>query len=137
MALVTRRADVSIDPSMAHEVTRIPNLTGLVAGQALDPGAPCHIHTDGTVHMSNGTAADADAVVHGFTGKSYVAGEPVTLYRNGAVFEYTALGTLTPGATLYLGATDGRLDTAATTGDAAGVAIALDDSHIMVAFTKG
>lgn len=132
MALVTPISNISVDPSMAHEVSRTPALNGLVAGEALLAGAPCHIHTDGTVLMSNGTAANADAVVHGFTGKAYVVGEPVTLFQEGAVFEY-ATG-MTPGQTLYLGTTDGRLDTAATTGDPDGIAFALDAKRIMVRY---
>lgn len=130
MALVTPIANITVEPVTARHVYRNPNLIGLVAGEALLAAAPCHIESDGMVYMSNGTADNADAVVDGFTGKPYVAGEPVTLYGDGAIFEYAA--GLTPGAKLYLGTTDGRLDTSTTTGDSQGIAKALDAKHIQV-----
>lgn len=132
MALITPIATVSADFASIHEVARTPALPGLVAGQALLAGAPCHVESDGKVYMSNGTAANADAFVVGFTAKTYVVDEPVTLFGQGLVLEY---GTgLTPGAKYFLGTTDGRLDTAATTGDSRGIAVALDAKRIMVRF---
>jgi hypothetical protein len=78
--------------------------------------------------MTNATAADALANVHGWTGQAYAIGEPVTLWGRDAIFQY---GTgLTPGATLYAGATKGRLDTAPTVGDAVGVALVVSATHI-------
>ena len=129
MALVTRVSNASIDMSSAQYAPQIPDL---VAGEALDVAAPCHIDaTDGKVYMSNGTAADADAKIDGFTPRAVASGQPVTLVGKGARFRYSD-GNLTPGATYYLGATDGRLDTAATTGDAAGVAKAINAYDIRV-----
>lgn len=121
MALVTRNSNITIDGVSAINTTQIPASIGLVAGEALDAAAPCYIKaSDGLVYMSNGTAADEAAKIDGWTGKSYLVGEPVSLFGVGSLFEY---GTgLTPGATLYIGATAGRLDTAPTTGDAVGVA---------------
>jgi hypothetical protein len=79
--------------------------------------------------MTDATAADALARVMGWTGKAYSAGEVVTLHGVGAIFEY---GTgLTPGATLFAGATAGRLDDAATVGDAVGVAKVATATHIV------
>lgn len=132
MALITPITTVTVDIAHLHEVQRTPNLNTMVAGQALLAGAPCHIESDGTVHMSNGTAANADAVVLGFTTKAYVVGEPVTLFGQGTVLEYGS--GLTPGATYFLGTTDGRLDTAATTGGTRGIAVALDSKRIMVRY---
>jgi hypothetical protein len=59
----------------------------------------------------------------------------VTLFGYGARFKYGS--GLTPGALYFVGATAGRLDTAATTGDAAGVAVALDTTDIMVIRANG
>lgn len=99
----------------------------LYAGEALDPVAPCYIKDDGLVYMSNGTGANAAAAVDGVTPCSYAIGEAVTLHNFGR-YRY---GTgLTPGATYYVGATKGRLDTAATTGDAVGCARAINATDI-------
>lgn len=128
MALVTRLTNVSVEGISAAHAAQIPASLGLVAGAAIDPAAPCRIAADGLVYMTNATAADALANVDGFSGKAYVAGEPVTLWGRGVIFEY-ATG-LTPGAMLYAAATAGRLDTAATVGDAVGVARVISATHI-------
>jgi hypothetical protein len=107
-----------------------PQIPGLVAGEDLDPVAPCYIGANFKVFMSNGAAANEAASFDGFTPKEYKTGEPVTLFGVGTRFKY-ADGTLTPG-TLYIGATKGRLDTAATTGDTKGVARVIDASDIRV-----
>lgn len=128
MALVTRASDAQVD---AISAMKMPQLSGdLYAGEALDACAPCYIHTDGTVHMSNGTANDAEARVVGWTPKAYASGQPVTLYGPGLRMRYSAAG-LSVGTVLYLGATNGRLDTAATTGDSVGIAFVFDSSHII------
>lgn len=129
MSLLARITTVTADYAHLHEVQRTPNLNGLVAGEALLAGAPCHIEGDGMVYMSNGTAANADAVVVGWTIKPYVVGEPVTLFGDGTVMEYGS--GLTPGARYFLATTDGRLDTAATTGGTTAIAVALDAKRIM------
>ena len=130
MALVTAPATTTtVETRSAQHAAQIPASLGLTAGEDLLTAAPCRIHSDGKVYMSNGTAANAAANVHGWTGKTYKSGEPVTLWRAGVIFEY---GTgLTPGAVLYAGATAGRLDTAATTGDATGVALVVSATHII------
>lgn len=133
MTLVTRSSLASIDISSAK---RAPQIADLIAGEDIDIAAPCHIDaSDGKVYMSNGTAADADAAVDGFAGRNASSGEPVTLFGNGVRFKYAASG-LTPGATYFLGATDGRLDTAATTGDAVGVAKAINATDVRVVRDK-
>lgn len=130
MALVTPlTTNITIETVSARHAFRNPALDGLVAGEALLAAAPCYIHTDGTVHMSNGTADNNEAVVAGWTGKSYAAGEPVTLFEE-AVFEY-ATG-MTPGDLFYLGTTNGRIDDTATTGGTAPIAMALDAKRIKV-----
>lgn len=128
MALITRNTGVTVETISASRAPVIPSSLGLTAGEALDGAAPCYIHTDGTVFMSNGTANNAAAAVHGWAAKAYAVGQPVTLMGPGVLFEY---GTgLTPGAVLYVGATKGRLDSGATTGDSAGCAVCVSATHI-------
>ena len=128
MALVTRDARASMDTSTGMIA---PQITGLIAGEDLDPAAPCYIKAaDGKVYMSNGTAANEAATFAGFTPKTVKAGEPVTLFALGTIFRYAS--GLTPGAKLYIGATAGRLDTAASVGDAVGVARVLTAETIQV-----
>lgn len=129
MALVTRDSAASMDASTGMIA---PQITGCIAGENLDVAAPCYIKgSDGLVYMSNGTAANEAAKCDGFTPRTTKAGQAVTLFGVGARFHYAASG-LTPGAPLYIGATAGRLDTAATTGDAVGVARAINATDIRV-----
>jgi hypothetical protein len=134
MALVTPAADLSVDASLA---LTCPQISGdLFAGEDLLAGAPCYIkNADGLVYQSNGTAATEPAGIDGFTPRAVKSGEPVTLLGIGNRIRYAAAGTLTPGAKLYIGATAGRLDTAATTGDAVGVARAINDTDIRITRT--
>lgn len=119
MALLTKLADASIDAASAAYA---PQRSGLTAGEALDTLAPCVIDpADGLVYMSNGTAANARAGFDGFTARAYALGDTnVTLFGIGTKMRYAS--AMTPGNKLYIGATAGRLDSAATTGDAVGVA---------------
>lgn len=129
MALVTKDPNASIDASTAMYA---PQITGLMAGEDLEAAAPCYIKAaDGKVYMSVGSAADEAAGFAGFTARAARAGQPVTLFSAGARFHY-APASLTPGATLYIAATPGQLDTAPTTGDEVGVARALTPSDIQV-----
>jgi hypothetical protein len=129
MALVTRSANASGDTS---NLQIAPQLSGdLYAGEALDPIAPCYIKAaDGLVYMSNGTAANEAAKFDGFTARTVPAGQPVTLYGVGARFRY---GTgLTIGTDLFVAATAGRLDTAATTGGVRAIARVINATDIRV-----
>jgi len=132
MALITAAATTTtVETRSAQHATQIPASLGLVAGEALLAAAPCYIKaSDGRVFMSNGTAATEPAKTDGFTGRNYAAGEPVTLWGRGVIFEYGA--GLTPGGLLFIGATAGRLDNAATTGDAVGVARVINATHIRI-----
>jgi hypothetical protein len=128
MALVTRSAVASMDASTGMFA---PQITGLIAGENLDVAAPCYIKSsDGKIYMSNGTAANEAAEIVGFTPRAAKSGEPITLFGEGARFHYGS--GLTPGDKFYIGATAGRLDTAATTGDALGVAQVLTATDIRV-----
>lgn len=130
MALVTPRAAPSFDSSTAQFA---PQVAGLVAGEDLLAAAPCYVKaSDNKVYMSNGTAANEAARVHGFTGKACKAGRAVTLLGIGTRFGYADSG-LTPGQPLYAGTTAGRLDTAATTGGTSPVAFAVDTTDIVFA----
>ena len=128
MELITRSANASMDASTGMFA---PQITGLIAGEALDVAAPCYIKSsDGLVYMSNGTSANEAAEVVGFTPRAVKSGQPVTLFGKGARFSY---GTgLTPGDKYYIGATAGRLDASTTTGDAVGVAQAITATDIRV-----
>lgn len=128
MSLVTRAATAQMDVSTGQFA---PQITGLVAGEDLDAAAPCYIKSsDGKVYMSNGTAANEAAEVVGFTPRAVKSGQPVTVFGKGTRFHYGS--GLTPGDKYYVGATAGRLDTAATTGDAVGVAQAITATDIRV-----
>lgn len=129
MSLVT---PVAYPSGNANANLVVPPIAGdLYAGEALLAVAPCYIKAaDGLVYQSNGTAANAAAGFDGFTPRAYGIGEAVTLMGVGAQFGYST--GLTPGATLYIAATAGRLDTAATTGDAVGVAKAINATMIRV-----
>lgn len=129
MALIARTARVNFD---ANSVVYAPQISGnLYAGENIDAGAPCYIAADGLVYMSDATANNIKAHCDGFAPVMRKTGEPLTLYGPGAVFRYSD-GLLTPGETYYLAATKGRLDSAATTGDASGIVRAIDTVHIRV-----
>ncbi len=126
MALIAK----SGTPSLASETPKGANrINGLLAGEAIAAGDACYIASDGTVMRSNGTSANAAAAFRGLAGGAAAAGEAVTVYRN-VTFHYGA--GLTPGASYFVGATAGRLDTAATTGGTTEVAYAVDATRIYV-----
>jgi hypothetical protein len=103
----------------------------LYAGEDIDAVAACHIGTDGLVYMSNGAAANQAAHFDGICPVKRLKGEPLTLYGPGTIFKYSD-GGLTPGRNLYVAATKGRLDDAATTGDDQGVVRTINASHVRV-----
>lgn len=127
MTIVTRSGSARIDTVTARLVSQLSG--NLYAGEDLNACSPCVIRNDGLVYMSDGTAADANAHVDGFVPKLTLQGEPVTLYGPGLRMKFSD-GNLTPGQLLYVAATAGELDDAATTGDATGVAKAYDTNDI-------
>lgn len=129
MALITRLASASGDGT---HLMKVPQISGdIYAGETLDPVAPCYIKAaDGLVYMSNGTAANEAAKFDGFTARKVEAGQPVTLYGIGGRFGYGS--GLTPGAPYFVGATAGRLDTAATIGGLVAIARAINATDIRV-----
>lgn len=129
MALLTRDAKASLDASTGMFAQQ---LTGLIAGEDLDAAAPCYINsTDGLVYMSTGAAANEAAEFVGMTPRAAKEGEPVTLFGLGARFRYSD-GGLTPGDKYFIGATAGRLDTAATTGGTVAIARAVTANDIVI-----
>jgi hypothetical protein len=136
MALVTVSTVAGLDASSGMYAPQISD--GLVAGEDIGSSSqaitPCYIKaSDGKVYMTNATAAGEAARLAGFAARYAKTGEPITLFGIGTKFEYST--GLTPGAIFYLAATAGRLDTAATTGDAVGVAQAITATLIRV--TRG
>jgi hypothetical protein len=128
MSLVTRDSACSMD---ANTGRKAPHIAGLLAGEAIDAGAPVYIKSsDGKLYMSNGTAANEAAEIVGFAPAAASAGEACSVYGKGARFRYGS--GLTPGDKYYIAATAGRLDTAATTGDAVGVAQAITSTDIRI-----
>lgn len=128
MALLARAADASVDASTAMFAEQV---SGLVAGEAIDACAACYIATaDGKVYQSNGTSANAAAKVDGFSAQAAAAGQGVTLLGRGTRMRY---GTgLTIAALYYLGTTAGRLDTATTTGGTVALAKAISATDVVV-----
>lgn len=133
MTDIARVASASLDLSTAMFA---PQITGLVAGEDLSPCAPCYIKAaDGKVYECNGSANNALAQVIGFTARTVKSGEPVTLFREGARMKYGS--GLTIGAIYYLSTNSGELQTTASTGDSAGVAIAITATDIVIIRANG
>jgi hypothetical protein len=127
MALVTK-----VSPSIdANTAKNAPQITGLYAGEALEICAPCYIASaDGLVYMCNSTNDDEETEVIGFTARAVAIGEPVTLFGKGMRMRYAA--SMTPGNYLYVGTTNGRLDTVPQAGSPEPVAVVLTATDIMV-----
>src|SRR5215204_7666220 len=120
MALISK----SGTPSLASPYPDGGNvLRGLLAGEAIAAGDVIYVASDGTIMRSNGTAATAPAVGGWIAAGAAASGEACTGFKN-VSFHYGS--GLTPGAPYYVGATAGRLDTAATTGGTVVVARAID-----------
>ncbi len=125
MALIVTSGTPSLSSVVPPQNTVIGS--GLTAGEDIAAGDACYIASDGTIRRSDGTAAGAAATAHGIAARAAKAGEAVTLFRY-VEFHY---GTgLTPGAPLYVAATAGRLDSAATTGGTTPVAFCVDSTRI-------
>lgn len=129
MATLTRVAQASGDTT---HLMKVPQISGdIYAGEALDAVAACYIKAvDGKVYMSNGTAGNEAAKFDGFTPRACALGQPVTLYGVGARFRYGS--GLTIGADLYVSATAGRLDDAASTGGITAIARVVTATDIRV-----
>jgi len=131
MTVLSVNTNASLDAVSAQ---RVPFISGLFAGEALDAVVPCYIHTDGLVYelvsTSGSVAANAAKPLAGFTADSVAIGGPVTLFRNGARFDYSA--GLTPGAMLYPAATAGLLSASAVNTNDSAIALVVTASDIIV-----
>jgi hypothetical protein len=131
MALVTPATNPGPSPDTSA-ILLVPPIVGLFAGEDLLAVAPCYIKTsDGKVYQSNGTAATEPAEFAGVTARATKSGQPVTLYGLGSQFRYATFSGQA-GDKLFIAATAGRFDTAATTGDAVGTARVLDTERIQI-----
>jgi hypothetical protein len=118
MAAVAKSTKASMDATTGMIA---PQISGLIAGEALGVCAFCYIKAaDGKVYNCDTTAQDEKAILAGVCPRAANAGEPVTLFGVGTVIKYSD-ALLTPGAIYYLDVTanKGGLNTAATTGDTA------------------
>ena len=103
-----------------------------IAAEALLKCAPVNLNSDGEIEMSNATLANAAGAFLGITPRAAAAGEPASIYGIGTQFNWSSAGALTPGATYYIGATDGTIDDTATTGDNLGSFKAIDTKVLVV-----
>jgi hypothetical protein len=114
----------TINPGVEHQPGK-----GLLAGEAIAAGDLCYIKNDGKIWRSNGTSVNAAAKCVGIAAKAADSGQPITVLR-GVSFNYGA--SMTPGAAVYVSATAGAIDDAATTGGTAPVGFCEDATKIFV-----
>ena len=86
--------------------------------------------------MSNAAAATAPGQFLGVAARAALAGEPVTLFGEGAQFQWSSAGALTPGSPYFVGGTDGTIDDTTTLGDTLGSFVAIDDKVLRVTRTR-
>lgn len=104
-------------------------LAGLLAGEAIACGDLCYIKSDGKIWRSNGTAATAPAVCIGISMEACAVGEACTIVWNVNVRYGSGL---TPGAKLFVSATAGAIDDAATTGGTAPIGYVVDATRVHI-----
>ncbi|MBA2672027.1 MAG: DUF2190 family protein [Gemmatimonadetes bacterium] len=128
MAAITKSTSVNIDASSGMYVSTI---SGKLAGEAIAKGDACYIKgSDGKIYRSINTSANEAAMVHGLAADAAAAGEAVSLYSAGAIWEYST--GMTPGTEVFLGAVAGGLDTAAGTGHPLPVGHVVDAQRIRI-----
>ena len=126
MATETRSADARISVDTTTQI-----LSGdLYAGEALNAVAACTIDSTGAVVHSDGTANNDAATVMGYTPRAYASGDAVDLILPPFVAKFSDAG-LTIGQAVYVSATAGLMDDAATTGDSTGIGRAITTSDIL------
>lgn len=112
-----------------------PQITGLYAGEAIEPCAPCYIkEEDGKVYMWDD--AYVGAVFAGICPRLAAAEQPVTLLGLGTRFGYGS--GLLPGRVLYLVGSEGdhgKYDDAPTAGDPNGVLMCIDTTDVVIIHT--
>lgn len=105
-------------------------VTGLVAGEALDYCSLVYIKSDGKAWLATGAALTAPARARGIVPGKHASGDKdVTIYFGEVTVNYGA--GLTPGADYYLsGTVPGGLADAASTGGLAVIAFAVDATRV-------
>jgi len=132
MAILTRDTKLAQGGLETIQAMFVPQLSGnLFAGEDLRAVAPCYQAADGMFYECVGAANDEKAVISGWTGKLYKAGETITLYGLGAIFHFSN-AALTPGQLVYMGAAAGDLDDAQQTGHPGAIAQAFTANEIRV-----
>jgi hypothetical protein len=142
MADITK-VSPSVEPRSAMRAVILEG--DLLAGEALSAGDAVFIHSDGklyqsdavdhvdTLELTDSGTDTIDIVVSKFVGmvnEDYAAGEPVTVFGHGAIFNYGS--GLTEGAFYWVSGTQGALsDARVATGDSA-VAMAISTQDILV-----
>lgn len=116
-------------PSLSSLNPPASNFLTLIAGEAIAAGDACYVKSDGKIWLSDGSAADALAVVDGFAQAAAAANEPVTIGW-GVRMKYAA--GMTPGTPYYLSTDPGALSDAATTGGTKVIARAVDATRLEV-----
>lgn len=121
-------------PSLSDVLVQPANrLSELLAGVAIMAGQLCRIHSDGTVRLSNGTAADALAQYDGVALRSAGVGDAITLGRGVTLRGWTGLS---PGARYYVSATAGAISDVATTGGLQPIGHAVNATEIYFYFPR-
>jgi len=116
-----------------NTVRRANQISGLHAGEdGIKKGDVCRIDSNGEIVRSNGSAADVNAQADGIAMRDADEGDPLTLAGQGARIRYNKGGNLTAPNTLFVAATDGKLDNTSTTGDSTGVARVINSEEILV-----
>ncbi len=127
--VVVKSAAASIDTTTAMVAPQVSHR--ILAVDCPGPMTPLRMHTDGLLYLATAAAANASAVIFGWSARSGKAGQTMTVYGVGLVGKYSD-GTLTPSAKLYLGETAGAVSSIATTGDAVGCLQAIDEYNVRV-----
>jgi len=98
------------------------------AGEALEACRACRFNSSGQVFKSSGAAADANAVVDGWTMRPYAIGATVSLYTNVSIGYGTAIVS---GQFYYLsGTVPGGIATTASTGGTVPIARGVPDNSV-------
>lgn len=127
--VIVKSAAASMDASTGMVAAQVSGKT--LGEDVASACTPLEMKSDGLLYKASAAAADSHARVVGWSTRKGKTGQPMTVYGIGAVMKY-ADETLTPGALCFLGETAGALSSIATTGDAVGIAQAIDASNIRV-----
>lgn len=126
MATITKVGTPSIStttPCPAHHIS------GLNAGEAIAAGDLVYVATTGLVMKANGTAATAPARARGMALQAAAINEGVSIY-SGVNVRYGS--GMTPGTSLFVSATAGLIDDAATTGGTVPIGFVIDATRIRI-----